>query len=131
MPSTLSERIAALATRFANQILVTVRESVDARIEAGEGRRFRRVKNGRRRGGRRTVEAISALADRVFSEVRRHPEGIRAEKLRANVGLERSEIGRPVMLLLSVGRMRKTGETRRTTYYPTAPRAKAGGGSRR
>src|SRR5512139_2296014 len=118
MPSTLSDRIATLATRFADAILRTVRESVDAQIEAGAGRSLAPVMI-RLRGGRRSAEAISVLADRVLSEVRRHVECIRAEVMRANVGIERSDIGRSVLVLLSDGRIRKTGENRRTSYFAT------------
>ncbi len=117
MPPTLRDRIATLATEFADEILAAVRESVDRRLQSAGAGAPLNFGGARRRGGRRTRETLAVLADRILSEVRRHSGGIRAENLRANVGLARSEIGRPVAMLLAERRIRKTGEKRRTTYY--------------
>ncbi len=66
------------------------------------------------------VEDISAL-------LARHPEGLRAEQIRAELGVQAKELPRPLADGLTEGRLSKTGQKRATTYFA----ASESGGSKR
>jgi hypothetical protein len=119
MASSLRERISSLASRFADEILAVVSQSVDERLAHGGavapsfGRKVGRV-------ARRSADALAEVGERIVAALAREPRGIRSEDLRAAVGLTRAEMFRPIGMLLAAGRIRKTGQKRRTVYFAEA-----------
>jgi hypothetical protein len=116
----LRERIAELASRFASDILDAVSAALDEGLEAGAPGRGATPRTD---GRGRTRAEIVATGDRILAVLQGAPQGIRAEELRAQMGLSRQEILRPMALLLAGGKVKKTGAKRATVYY-----ARGGGG---
>jgi hypothetical protein len=81
----------------------------------------------RRRGrlARRSAGDISQIVDSIVSLLERRPDGLRAEQIRAELGLEAKELPRPIAEALASKRINKQGQKRATTYFArgTAPRA--------
>jgi hypothetical protein len=73
-------------------------------------------KGGRRRTPRRAAD-LAAILEQVVELLRAHPLGLRAEELRAELGLSRAELARPVAEGLARKQIRKTGHKRATTYF--------------
>ena len=116
MALSLRERINSLAARFADEVIAAVSESVDERLAADGGGS---LSFGRKTGRvvRRTADALAEVGERILAALTHEPKGIRSEDLRAAVGLSRAEMFRPIGMLLAAGRIRKTGQKRRTTYF--------------
>jgi hypothetical protein len=57
------------------------------------------------------------MADRMVAVLGKSPAGVRAEVPRAKLAASRSQLGRPMVMLLASGRVKKTGERRSTVYY--------------
>jgi hypothetical protein len=116
MDSPLRQRIATLATRFANEVIAAISEELASAVETrgADGRVGRR---GRRPGGvARSAAQIRSVADRILAALGRAPDGLRAENLRAELGLSRSDIVRPLAVLRKEKRLRLTGRLRATVY---------------
>jgi hypothetical protein len=128
MASSLRERITGLAARFAEEVIAAVSESVDERLAQGGtgGLTF-----GRKAGRvvRRSADALAEVGERIVAALGREPKGIRSEDLRAAIGLSRAEMFRPIGMLLAAGRIRKTGQKRRTVYFVEAGAAASPGKS--
>ena len=81
----------------------------------------------RRRGrlARRSAGDISQIVDSIVSLLERRSDGLRAEQIRAELGLEAKELPRPIAEALASKRINKQGQKRATTYFArgTAPRA--------
>jgi hypothetical protein len=133
----IRDKIAALAARFAEDVVGVISESIAGHLRnAGSARNrveLRGVTERAAAGGsriRRSASQLDAISDRIVAQLGKKPDGVRAEDLRASLGLPRSAIARPIAQLLSAKRIRKTGEKRRTTYFLTGGGggASAGGG---
>jgi hypothetical protein len=132
MDAPLRQRIVSLANRFADEIIAAITSSLADHF----GRRAAPLPPILRPGARRTSGELEQVSGRILELVGRHHDGLRAEKLRAELGVSRAALARPLARLLGDGRLRKTGEKRRTTYFvarnghPAAaaaePAAKAG-----
>jgi hypothetical protein len=112
MESPIRQKIVTLATRFADEILDTVSLMLAERLQvegAGGPRR------GLSRAGR-TPEELGRAVDRITELLARHPDGLRSEKLRSELGFSRAELLRPLAQAIASGRVKKTGERRRTVY---------------
>jgi hypothetical protein len=87
----------------------------------------------RRRGrlARRSAGDISQIVDSIVSLLERRPDGLRAEQIRAELGLEAKELPRPIAEALAGKRINKQGQKRATTYFArgSSPRAASGGAS--
>ncbi len=87
----------------------------------------------RRRGrlARRSAGDISQIVDSIVSLLERRPDGLRAEQIRAELGLEAKELPRPIAEALAGKRINKQGQKRATTYFArgNSPRAASGGAS--
>jgi len=73
-----------------------------------------------KRGGRlhrRSEEEIGAVGDKIVSLLKSHPEGLRAEQIRAELGLEAKELPRPLKDLLGAKKLKTKGQKRATTYF--------------
>jgi hypothetical protein len=133
--TTLRQHLNDLATTFANSVLSAIRSASieDLLAESGGGgaRRAaaRPVAEGatrRSRGGRlarRSSADIEKVVDRVVTLLKSSPKGLRAEQIRAKLGLRANEMPRPLKDGLSSGRLGKSGQKRATTYF-----VKSGGG---
>lgn len=123
MEEGIREKVAALAARFAEEVIGVISTSIAQQLSnaagAGvlRGRGGRAVEGGRPTRIRRSASQLGAISDRIVSELGRRPDGVRAEELRAALGLPRSAMARPIAQLLAAKRIRKTGEKRRTTYF--------------
>jgi hypothetical protein len=124
MEAGIREKVAALAARFAEEVIGVISASIAAQLSSaaggaprGRGDRGRSLDAGRPGRVRRSASQLGAISDRIVAELSRRPDGVRAEELRAALGLPRSAMARPIAQLLAAKRIRKTGEKRRTTYF--------------
>jgi hypothetical protein len=140
--NTLHSRIQAITADFCDALLVAIRGASIEELtgNAGPAQRSARaathddappasrpVKTGK--GGRlarRSDEDIALVVQDILTCVAKHPEGIRAEELRSELGLAKNEIGKPIMAALASGALRKEGWKRATCYFV----GKKGGGAK-
>jgi hypothetical protein len=142
MAGSLHHTIQQLAASFAAGVLGAIRQSSLEEILAeteGAGRRGRgrppkgaatreaapagggaRRSAGRKKGGRlgrRSAGALGRVVDRIVELLSKNPKGLRAEQIRAELGLSAKELPRPIAKALEAKRIRKTGQKRATTYF--------------
>jgi hypothetical protein len=65
---------------------------------------------------RRTPDQIAGVVDRIVGLLRQNPRGLRAEQIRARLGLLAKEMPRPLKDALAAGRIGKSGQKRSTLY---------------
>lgn len=143
--STLQSRIQALSAAFADSIIAALRETSISELTSaagvGGGGRGKHVhsssedieetptkpraakKTGRL--ARRSEEDILKVVEEILVVVKKHPEGIRAEELREELGLDKKEMPKPMLVALANGSLRKEGEKRATVYYIGGKASKA------
>jgi hypothetical protein len=127
--TTLHSTLNHLAADFAAAVLQALRgASIDeisgllgaARVAkvrgAGAGSRGGR-RSGGRRLGRRSKADIEAVVDRIVGLLQKHPRGLRAEQIRAQLSLQAKELPRPIAEALGRRRISKQGQKRATTYF--------------
>jgi len=95
----------------------------------------RRAARPTRRGRlhRRSAVDIGKVMDAIVALLGKHKGGLRAEEIRAKLGVSKKELPRPIAEGLSAGKLKKRGEKRATTYFvgagaatkPTPRKAKA------
>ena len=90
-------------------------ETSSAGEDEGAGRRGRRGRRGRL--GRRSSTDIAAIVDSIVSLLGSNPNGLRAEEIRQQLGLEANELPRPIKEALDSKRISKQGQKRATTYF--------------
>jgi hypothetical protein len=81
----------------------------------------------RRRGGRlarRSSGDIAGVVTSIVGLLKSSPAGLRAEEIRAKLGLHAKELPRPLKEGLDAGTLSKSGQKRATTYF-------VGGGGRK
>lgn len=66
---------------------------------------------------RRSAEDIGGVVDSIFALLQSHPEGLRAEQIRAALDLHKKELPRPLAEGLATGAFTKEGQKRATTYF--------------
>ena len=66
---------------------------------------------------RRSPGDIEQVVDSIVGLVKQHKAGLRAEQIRAQLKLDKKEIGRPIAAALAAKRLTKKGEKRATTYF--------------
>lgn len=126
--SKLRNTISNLANRFAAELVEAMRTmSLDELIaEVGGGRRSgaaRPVRIGAARRGkggrlaRRSAEELATVTDAIVSLLEKHPDGLRAEQIRAALGLDAKELPKPLADALASRRITKKGQKRATTYF--------------
>lgn len=134
--STLRSQLDALAASFANAIVDAIRgaslhelvasdeHSAPAFRAAGAplppisaGRSLPATKTTRTgRLKRRNSDDIGQVLDQIVALVKSSRDGLRAEQIRAELGLQSKELPRVLKAGLSAKRLRKTGQKRATVY---------------
>jgi hypothetical protein len=66
---------------------------------------------------RRSAEDIAAALGQVIALVKKNKDGLRAEQIRANLGLEAKELPRVLKEGIATRRLRTKGQKRATTYF--------------
>ena len=66
---------------------------------------------------RRSEEDINKVVEEILAVVGDHPEGINAETLREELGIDKKELGKPMLVALENGQLRKEGQKRATVYF--------------
>jgi len=138
MATSLRSRLGNLASAFAARVVAAIKESSIEELFAQSGARSpssRAAPTGPRSGGRlarRSEGDIAAVIDQIVELLREHPKGLRAEEIRAELGLESKEMPRPIKEGLEAGRFTRSGHKRATTYLAKgAKRASPGKRSKR
>lgn len=129
--SNLRSTIQTLAARFAESVIEALRSaSLDeiTGVTSGATRGRPRAagggeaapSRGRRAGGgrlaRRSADDIQAMVQSIVDLVGKHPDGLRAEQIRASLGVDAKELPRPLAEAVSAGVLTKSGQKRATTY---------------
>jgi hypothetical protein len=83
-------------------------------VPEGRGRRAAGVRG---RLGRRSVEEIEKTLQDIVQVLGRHPQGLRAEELKNELGLDKRELPRPLSDGVKAGLLTKAGRKRATTYF--------------
>jgi hypothetical protein len=98
-------------------------------ITGGASRSASRGESPKRDGGtpkntgrleRRSHDDIATIMAQIVRLVARHPDGLRAEQIKAALGLEKTELPKPLLEGLASGVLTKTGQKRATTYFARA-----------
>lgn len=71
----------------------------------------------RSRLARRSADDIAGTLEKIVALLGQHPEGLRAEQIKEQLGLDKKEVPRPLAEGLSSGQLSKTGNKRATTYF--------------
>jgi hypothetical protein len=74
--------------------------------------------------GRRTADDIRRTLDQIVNVLGKHESGLRAEQIKAALGLDKREMPKPIGLGLKEGVLQKSGE-KRATVYSLAPGSSA------
>jgi hypothetical protein len=79
------------------------------------------MSKGRKSGRlpRRSAEAIAKALDQVIALVKKHKDGLRAEEIRANLGMASKEMPRVLKEGLTKKKLKAKGQKRATTYTAT------------
>lgn len=142
MATALRSTLEKLVRDFANDVLGTLRTASlsDLASETGRGAPAPRAAGyavaasstrgpkprGKIKLRRRSAKAISGVVGRVVALLHSQP-GLRAEQIRAKLGLAQNELPRPIAQALTDGKISKTGVKRATKYF-AGKRAAGGGG---
>ncbi len=97
-----------------------------ARTKGPSARKARPAAKRKGRLPRRSPDALAKVVDDIEQLLRKHADGLRAEQIRAELGLEAREMPRPLAEGLKTGRLTKTGDKRATTYFAGATKAASG-----
>jgi hypothetical protein len=129
MPN-LNSSIQSLAESFAASVIQAIRTASLADVLAetsgpkrGPGRPpskpgpLRPAHFSSKRLARRSADDIAAMADTIVALVKKHPKGLRAEQIRAELGIDKREWMRPLDAALESKKLAKKGEKRATTYF--------------
>ena len=85
---------------------------------------------------RRSASDIGQVVSRIVELLSGKPKGLRAEQIRAALGLSAKELPRPIAQALSAQQITKSGQKRATTYFVrgrgvASTTGASGGGSRK
>jgi hypothetical protein len=129
--STLRDSIQDLAQNFASLVVAAIRGaslqeilSESSGAKGAPGRPASKRGPGRPKGStsskrlaRRSAKDIAKVADGIVSLVKKHKGGLRAEQIRAELGIAKKEWARPLEDALASKKLTKKGEKRATTYF--------------
>jgi hypothetical protein len=114
MDSAIQEAIAVLAKRFADEVLAVIAQGLAETLDKGVAELPQRVPRTPR--PRRSEADLGSATERILATLEKSSGELRSEELRAKAGMTRAAMGRPLKMLLASGRVRKSGEKRRTVY---------------
>jgi hypothetical protein len=66
---------------------------------------------------RRSADEIQAMLDKIVGLVKKNKEGLRAEEIRANLGMQAKEMPRILKEGVSTKKLTTRGQKRATTYF--------------
>jgi hypothetical protein len=66
---------------------------------------------------RRSADEIAAVLDQIVALVSKHKDGLRAEQIRSELGLQAKELPRVLKEGLTTKKLRCKGQKRATTYF--------------
>jgi hypothetical protein len=130
--SNLHSQLASLAGAFASSVLEAIRgaslEDILAESRAPVSKARREVPSngaaakpvrgkaaGRLR--RRSADDIAKALDRVVALVKKNKDGLRAEQIRQQLGMQAKEMPRILKEALSKRQLKSRGQKRATTYF--------------
>jgi|SRR5580692_11417092 hypothetical protein len=137
MPN-LRSQLERLAATFTDGVIDVIRDtSLDELLrESGSGVRAARTEGPSRRSPkpafspssasssaasgrlhRRSADEIAAELDRIVGLLAKHRDGLRAEQIRAELGLHAKELPRVLKQGLTSKKLRAKGQKRATTYF--------------
>jgi hypothetical protein len=132
MANTLHSQLSHLAASFANSVLAAIRaaslEELLAESGTSRGKAHvrtpapavaNRISPVRRAGrlARRSPEQIAKTVEQVVTLVKKHKMGLRAEQIRAQLGLQAKEMPRVLKDGLAAKKLTSKGQKRATTYF--------------
>jgi hypothetical protein len=120
MVSTLRMTLKEIAATFAEGLLEAVRNAslddiVSLARETSSSRPARAKSAGTRH--RRSEEDIAATAANILALVKTKKAGLRAEAIRAELGIAQKHWELPLARALATKKLRKSGAKRATTYF--------------
>lgn len=138
MPISLRSSLNHLASSFADAVLAAIRGSSLDELLAETGGGTPKRGPGRPKAAttivkptasavprsskagrlpRRSVEDIAKLLGEIIAVVKRNKEGLRAEQIRAELGLQAKEMPRILKEGLGTKKLKTKGQKRATTYF--------------
>jgi len=133
MPNTLHSRLSTLASAFATSVLDAIRGASLADLQAAGPRKnlpassAATAKPAATRGGRRARSTgrlarrspgeIADALGQIVALVKDHKEGLRAEQIRSQLGMQSKELPRILNEGLAKRKLKKKGQKRATTYF--------------
>ncbi len=139
--STLRQTLENQAFEFATAVINAFRgASIDELMSIAGDTRLVRGSTMRPNGltakktgrlGRRSAAEIAKTLESIVTVLTKHPEGLRAEEIKAALELDTREIPRPLAEGLKNGALKKTGQKRATTYFVSSGPAKSSGAGKR
>ena len=132
MPNALHSRLNDLASSFASAVLDAIKGASLKDLHSDgaapvAGRRARKSapkaaapKAARARSGRlprRSAEDIAGALNSIVVLVKKHKEGLRAEQIRKELGMEAKEMPRVLKEGITTRMLRTKGQKRATTYF--------------
>jgi hypothetical protein len=130
MPNALHSRLSDLAASFASAVLDAVKSAslkdlhTDGSVAEPRGRRgasraapARATSAKPGRLARRSADDIAGALDSVVALVKKHKDGMRAEEIRRELGMQAKEMPRVLKEGLSSRVLRTRGQKRATTYF--------------
>jgi hypothetical protein len=128
--SNLRSRLADLASSFTDSVVDAIRGTSLEELLTETGARpksrpadsspratprIARASSGRL--PRRSAEDIAAELDKIVALVQTHRDGLRAEEIRTELGMQAKELPRVLKEGLSSKKLRSKGQKRATTYF--------------
>jgi hypothetical protein len=123
MPN-LRSKLADLAAAFADSVVDAIRsaslhellqETSHPRAHRIDAKGFGAARSGRL--PRRSADEITAVLDEIVGLVSKHKDGLRAEQIRSELGLQAKELPRVLKEGLMTKKLRSKGQKRATTYF--------------
>ncbi len=128
--SNLRSRLADLASSFTDSVIDAIRgtsleELLSESGARGKGRQAealpravpRAARTASGRLPRRSADDIATELDKIVALVQKHKDGLRAEQIRTELGMQAKELPRVLKEGLSSRRLRAKGQKRATTYF--------------
>jgi hypothetical protein len=129
--SNLRSRLADLASSFTDSVIDAIRGTSLEELLSESGARGklrqpeaitraaspRAVRTTAGRLPRRSADDIATELDKVVALVQKNKDGLRAEQIRTELGMQAKELPRVLKEGLSSRRLRSKGQKRATTYF--------------